>query len=43
MNRADKNWADSLKAKYFKNQSFQKILFIKVDFLVKYSTQKKKS
>jgi hypothetical protein len=28
---------------YFKNQSFQKISFIKVDLLVKYSSQKKKS
>ena len=28
--------------KYFKNQSFQKISFIKVDLLVKYSSQKKK-
>ena len=30
-------------SKYFENQSFQKISFIKVDLLVKYSSQKKKS
>ena len=41
MNRADKNWAHFEKTKYFKNQSFQKISFIKVDLLVKYSSQKK--
>ena len=29
MNRADKNWAHFQEIKYFKNQSFQKILFIK--------------
>ena len=28
---------------YFKNQSFQKNSFIKVDLLVKYSSQKKKN
>ena len=42
MNRADKNWAQFWKTKYFKNQSFQKISFIKVDILVKYSSQRKK-
>ena len=41
MNRADKNWAHFQKTKYFKNQSFQKISFLKVDLLVKYSSQKK--
>ena len=41
MNRADKNWAHCQKRKQFKNQSFQKISFIKVDLLVKYSLQKK--
>jgi hypothetical protein len=41
MIRADKNWAYFLERKYFKNQSFQKISFIKVDVLVKYSLQKK--
>ena len=39
MNRADKNWAHFLKTKYFKNQSFQKISFIKVNLLVKYSSE----
>ena len=43
MNRSDKNWAHFQKTKYFKIQSFQKISFIKVDLLVKYSSQKKKS
>ena len=39
MNRADKDWAHLKKSTYFKNQSFQKISFIKVDLIV----QKKKS
>ena len=39
MNRANKNWA--LLTKYYKNQSFPKISFIKVDLLVKYVSQKK--
>ena len=43
MNRADENWAHFYKTKYFENQSFQKISFIRVDLLVKYSSQKKKS
>ena len=43
MNRADKNWAHFQKTKYSKNQSFQKIPFVKVDLLVKYSLQKKTS
>ena len=43
MNRADKNWAHFQKTKYFKIQSFRKISFIKVDLLVKYSSEKKKS
>ena len=43
MNRADKNWAHFQITKYFNNQSFQKILFTKVDLLVKYYSQKKKS
>ena len=34
MNRADKNWAHFQKIKYFKNQSFQKISFVKVVLLV---------
>ena len=34
MNRADKNWAHFKKTKYFKNQSFQNISFLKVDLLV---------
>ena len=34
INRADKNWAHFQKTKYLKNQSFQKISFIKVDLLV---------
>ena len=42
MNRDDKNWAHFQKTKYFKNQRFQKISFIKVDLLVKYFSQKKK-
>ena len=33
----------SRKQKYFKIQGFQKISFIKVDLLVKYSLQKKKN
>ena len=41
MNRADKNWAHFQKTEYFKNQSFRKISLIKVDLLVKYSSQKK--
>ena len=39
MNRADKNWTDFQKIKYFKNQSFQKISLIKVGLLIKYSSQ----
>ena len=38
---SDKNWAHFQKTKYFKNKSFQKISFIKVDVLVKYSSEKK--
>ena len=34
MNRADKNWAHFQKTKYFKNQSFQKISFLKIDLIV---------
>jgi len=40
MNRANKNWALFLENK---NQKIQKNSFIKVDLLVKYSSQKKKS
>ena len=43
MNIADKNWAHFQKTKYFKIQSFRKISFIKVDLLVKYSSEKKNS
>ena len=37
MNGAEKNWA------HFRKQSFEKILLMKVEHLVKYSLQKKKS
>ena len=44
MNRADKNWADFLKAKYILLLSnFKKELFIRNELLFKYSSKKKKS
>ena len=43
MNWADKNWAHYLENKVLKSQSIQKISLVKVDLLVKFSSQKKSS
>ena len=42
MNRADKNGAHFWRTKYFKNQSFQKISFLKVDLLKPFQNKKSK-
>jgi hypothetical protein len=41
MNRADKNWAQFSKIKYFENHNFQKHFFIIVGLLFQYSSLKK--
>ena len=40
INRADKNWPHFQKTKYFENPTFQKNLFIGVDFLQMFFTEK---
>ena len=39
MKRADKNWENFYKVKYFKNQKFQKYILLKVGLLFKYSSK----